>query len=207
MNRRMSLDRGRSRSNNRPTGNGRFKNVNTLSRLENSPKQCASTDKSRIRAEIAQQNLSKSSPINKETLAPAAEPLHSTQLPKPLSPKASCQLPSTPKTPEPSSVSSVGGSSGSSASTTRAGSATSHISQVGNWDDSLQLPARPQGIERGLALEKILKSFKMRGETYLVVKWKAVSVVDAVLLSGVIELYPHIVIEYFEKLQLRSPLD
>lgn len=194
MNRRMSLGRGRSRSIYRPTGNGRFKNVNTLSRLENSPKQCASI-------------ISKSSPINKETLAPAAEPLHSTQLPKPLSPKASCQLPSTPKTPEPSSVSSVGGSSGSSASTTRAGSATSHISQVGNWDDSLQLPARPQGIERGLALEKILKSFKMRGETYLVVKWKAVSVVDAVLLSGVIELYPHIVIEYFEKLQLRSPLD
>ncbi|EDW61050.1 putative uncharacterized protein DDB_G0290989 [Drosophila virilis] len=205
MNRGLSLDRGRSRSNNRPTRNGRFKNIKLLSRVEYSPKQCASADKSRLRAEICQQNPSKASPISKETLGPAAEPLHSMPS-KTLSPKPSCQLPSTPKTPEPSSVSSVGGSSGSSAGA-RGGSATSNISQVGNWDDSLQLPARPQGIERGLALEKILKSFKMRGETYLVVKWKAVSVLDAVLLSGVIELYPHIVIEYFEKLQLRSPLD
>ncbi|XP_064543201.1 chromo domain-containing protein rhino-like [Drosophila montana] len=205
MNRRMSLDRSRSRSNNPPTSNGRFKNVNSLNHLENSPKRCKSADKSRMRAKIAPKNLSKSSPIIEETLAPAAEPLHSMPS-KPLSPKPS-PLPSTPKTPVPSSMSSVGGSSGSSASTTRGGSATSHISQVGNWDDSLHLPARPQGIERGLALEKILKSFKMRGETYLVVKWKTVSALDAVLLSGVIELYPHIVIEYFEKLQLRSPLD
>lgn len=123
------------------------------------------------------------------------------------------RLPSTPKTPEKSSISSrsssSGGSSARSNKSARApsSSSNSHARPMGNWDDALQLPARPQGIERGLALEKILKSFKMRGETYLVVKWKAISVLDAVSLSGVIELYPHIVIEYFEKLQLRCPLD
>lgn len=71
------------------------------------------------------------------------------------------------------------------------------------WDEALRLSGSPQGIERGLVLEKILSSFKMRGETFLIVKWKGLSVHDAVLLNGLTELYPYIVIEYFEKLQMR----
>ncbi|KRG04985.1 verprolin [Drosophila mojavensis] len=81
------------------------------------------------------------------------------------------------------------------------------LHEMGRWDDALNLQARVQGLQRGLTLEKILKVFKMRGETYLVVKWKTLTTPDAVSLCSIIDMYPHLVIEYFEKLQLRCPTD
>lgn len=73
----------------------------------------------------------------------------------------------------------------------------------GYWNDALRLPNTPQGIERGLALERIYKSYRIQNETFLIVKWKDCSMVDAVLLTRLIELYPHLVIEYFETLEMR----
>ncbi|XP_030081922.1 uncharacterized protein DDB_G0271670 [Drosophila hydei] len=186
----------------------RFNSVGPLPCLDTSPKPNDNADKILNHLEVVNQRNTSRSPIIKEL---AVEHIKIVS-PMPNSP-IPIRLPSTPKTPEKSSISSrsssSGGSSARSNKSARApsSSSNSHARPMGNWDDALQLPARPQGIERGLALEKILKSFKMRGETYLVVKWKAISVLDAVSLSGVIELYPHIVIEYFEKLQLRCPLD
>ncbi|XP_017866775.1 PREDICTED: uncharacterized protein C6orf132 homolog isoform X2 [Drosophila arizonae] len=81
------------------------------------------------------------------------------------------------------------------------------LHEMGRWDDALNVQARVQGFQRGLTMEKVLKVFKMRGETYLVVKWKTVTTPDAVSLCSVIDKYPHLVIEYFEQLQLRCPSD
>lgn len=126
-----------------------------------------------------------------------------------------CNTPSIPKlqaTPKSQRTkpmnSSSSGSSNISAGSSLGGelsvdSCNIQLAQLDTWDQTLRLPGRPQGIERGLVLEKILKSFKMRGETFLIVKWKGLSVLDAVLLNGLTELYPHIVIEYFEKLEMR----
>lgn len=73
----------------------------------------------------------------------------------------------------------------------------------GYWNEALRLPTTPQGIERGLVLEKIYKSYRMDNDTFLIVKWKDCTMLDAVLLTRLIELYPHLVIEYFETLEMR----
>lgn len=72
------------------------------------------------------------------------------------------------------------------------------------WDYDLRMPEKPQGLERGLTLEKIVKAFKIKGETFLVTKWKNCSMLDIVPSSRLVELYPHVMIQYYEKLELRS---
>lgn len=137
-----------------------------------------------------------------------------SQNPKSMNPKGGksspskskeCNTHSTPKlqtTPVRQRTSNI--SSGSSlGSELFIDSCNIQLSQLNAWDHTLRMPARPQGIDRGLVLDKIFKSFQTRGETFLIVKWKGLFVLDAVLLNRLTELYPHIVIEYFEKLDMR----
>lgn len=119
---------------------------------------------------------------------------------------------STPKNRGIRSInSSVSGSSNSSAGSSyitgsnglRIDRQSVEAASKGYWNEALRLPATPQGIERGLVLETIYKSYKMFNDTFLIVKWKDCSLLDAVLLTRLIELYPHLVIEYFETLEMR----
>ncbi|XP_030245464.1 uncharacterized protein LOC115564854 [Drosophila navojoa] len=75
---------------------------------------------------------------------------------------------------------------------------------MGRWDDALNIQTRIQGLQRGLPLEKIVKVFKMRKEVYMMVKWKTVSSLDAVPINALSELYPHVVLEFFEQLDFCS---
>ncbi|KAH8300314.1 hypothetical protein KR044_012729 [Drosophila immigrans] len=78
------------------------------------------------------------------------------------------------------------------------------FSDFGRWDECLTVPTQVYGVEMGLTLEKILKSFKIKGETYLVAKWRDRATPDAVKLKKLVALYPHLVIEYFERLEMRT---
>ncbi|KAH8370971.1 hypothetical protein KR093_005701 [Drosophila rubida] len=84
------------------------------------------------------------------------------------------------------------------------GAEEAQISDFGRWDESLTVPTHAYGIDMGLVLEKVLKSFKIRGETYLVAKWRNRTTPDAVKMKKLVALYPHLVIEYFEKLEMRT---
>ncbi|KAL7736358.1 hypothetical protein ACLKA6_014828 [Drosophila palustris] len=72
------------------------------------------------------------------------------------------------------------------------------------WDYDLRVPDKPQGIERGLTLERIVKAFNLRGEVFMVTKWKNCGTLDIVPASRLTELYPHVMIQYYEKLELRA---
>ncbi|KAH8331381.1 hypothetical protein KR074_002020, partial [Drosophila pseudoananassae] len=59
------------------------------------------------------------------------------------------------------------------------------------------------GLDRGLPLEKVVHSYRLKEHIFLFVKWQDCSAMDAVLLDDIKQLYPLQVIEYFESLKLQ----
>ncbi|XP_016949374.1 uncharacterized protein LOC108024107 [Drosophila biarmipes] len=57
------------------------------------------------------------------------------------------------------------------------------------------------GLERGLEMEKVQHSFKVRGLLFLFVTWKGCSEMDTVTLPSVRYLYPQLIIDYLETLK------
>ncbi|XP_034111211.1 DNA topoisomerase 1 isoform X1 [Drosophila albomicans] len=84
------------------------------------------------------------------------------------------------------------------------GDVPANFSEFGIWRDHLTASTKCYGIELGLPLEKVLKTFRINGETFVVAKWRNRVTPDAVKLKVLNALYPHLVIEYFENLEMRT---
>ncbi|XP_016976533.1 chromo domain-containing protein cec-3 isoform X2 [Drosophila rhopaloa] len=70
--------------------------------------------------------------------------------------------------------------------------------------EAWRVPERkaPFGLSRGLELEKVHHSFRVRDHFFLFVTWKGCSIMDAVLIEEIKDLYPTHLIEYFESLKI-----
>ncbi|KAH8402225.1 hypothetical protein KR009_010496, partial [Drosophila setifemur] len=68
-----------------------------------------------------------------------------------------------------------------------------------------KMPPRktPFGVDRGLELDKVCHSFKVREQLFLFVKWKGCTAMDAVRLEEIKDAYPMPIIKYFEGMKLR----
>ncbi|XP_030371196.1 M-phase phosphoprotein 8 [Scaptodrosophila lebanonensis] len=90
--------------------------------------------------------------------------------------------------------------SGSNASTT--GNVSS--GQPKNLHEfSIKKRSMPVGIERGWKLMNVFHKFVMWGETFYCVRWEGVEEPEAVRREDIIDLYPELVIKYYEGLKIR----
>nr|XP_017094135.2 uncharacterized protein LOC108123474 [Drosophila bipectinata] len=86
-------------------------------------------------------------------------------------------------------------------------SGSSASSRISSGRPAWKLPLckkdRVYGLERGLPLEKVVHSYRLKDKIFLFIKWQDCSAIDAVLLDEVKEVFPLQVIEYFESLKLQ----